>query len=139
MPRNPNLVADVVAKAVEAAEDGQPDKADDLIRRAVHAGMRPIDIVTHALGAKARTVEAPTDSEEPNMRVVYDGPEPGVQLAPALGDIRLERGRPVDLPAEVARELLRQPHFRRPRRGETPERPSLTETPETTDPTVETR
>lgn len=138
MDREP-LVDEVVAKAIEAAEDGQHDKADDILRRAVHFGMRPIDIVTHALAAKARKVTAPPDTEEPIVRVVYEGPESGVRLAPALGDVWLPRGEPVDLPAPVARELLKQPAFRRPRgRTEIPEQPKG-ETPETFDPSIETR
>lgn len=133
-----DLVAGVVAKAIEAAEDGQHDKADDILRRAVHFGMRPIDIVLHALAAKARSVEAPEETEAPTMHVVYEGPDDGTQLAPSLGDVWCPRGVPVELPAPVALELLKQPAFRRPRGSEIPRTP-MGETPESFDPSIETR
>lgn len=134
-----DLVAEVVARAIEAAGDGEFDKADDILRRAVHFGMRPIDIVLNALAARATTVTPPADTGEPMMWVVYDGPEDGVQLAASLGDIYCQRGTPLELPADVARSLLHQPHFRRPRKGEIPETPDRTETPESFDPSIETR
>lgn len=41
------------------------------------------------------------------MKLVYQGPFDAVDI-PALGDLRCERGEPVDIPADVAKGLLEQ-------------------------------
>lgn len=76
------------------------------------------------------------------MLIVYEGPEPGVRLAPVSGDIWCPRGEPVEVPDDLGRSLCQQPYFSRPRRRrgtETHDPLAGTETPEQPDPTIETR
>ena len=41
------------------------------------------------------------------MRLIYQGPFDGVEI-PVLGDLVVKRGEPVDIPSEIAEQLLGQ-------------------------------
>lgn len=108
--------ADTIAAAVEAAEAGLRDKANLIIRHAVHDGLDPTDIVFTALAAEAQAVAGGEWEPTPTVPVIYVGPETGVTLAPAAGGGWMPKGQAVELPEAVARSLCEQPDFVRARR-----------------------
>jgi hypothetical protein len=105
--------ADLVARAVTAAERGFTRHADALLRHAVHEGTRPIDLILAALAAPPQTVTLPTRESQP-MKVTYTGPSTeGVKVVhpdPSSPDANTVTvcapGEPVDLPDDIARSLV---------------------------------
>lgn len=106
------VVAKTLTATIEAVQAGLVGKANELLRRAVHAGLDPTDIVLAALAAEPIDLHADQPQEAGPMHVIYSGPEDGVTLAPTAGGFWMPRGEPVEVLDDVGRSLCQQPDFK---------------------------